>query len=190
MDRITHVIRWSFFVGIILPILFLTTGTIYAQGSNGFLIGQFHVIHGHLCSNYAVGETNQSSRISDAIINLTLLDKMQPADKSVSLLGKTDQDGFFTLFFPAYSEGELLVTARKGQQEWSAIIDISELNKRNELYVPITFETTLATDLYLSALEVMDPTSVSYSYILNSIQSEAASMDFKANNTFSEVSGR
>ncbi len=70
------------------------------------------------------------------------------------------------------------------------MIEISARDQSKEHFVPIDFETTLATDLYLSALDVVEPSQVNYSDILNSIQSEASSMDFEANNTFSEVSRR
>lgn len=187
MNGTTHGFSRCIFIRIILPVFIIGIGTIYAQSPGGIHVDQFYAVSGQLSSGYSHGKNGVSLQVSNASVTAGWLDRSNPMASNIMLVGSTDENGHFTVVLPAYSSGELLITASKDNQEWMAIVEISGQTFQNQFIVPITFETTLATDLYLSALRVMNPSDVSYARILNSIQSETSVMDHGMDNTYSSV---
>lgn len=158
--------------------IIFTVGKNYSCARMTFRDRSALAIQGQLLVTYGLNGEHRGKPISGATI---LLMRLKDDGFLHQISGKevrTDQQGFFRIDSPEYDNQDLVIVAEKGQEEWRAIISKWANSSGNSDIVPVSYETTIATDLYLSLIKTGHPERASYTSILESIQAELAVMGY------------
>jgi|GEM_PF-6828781 len=164
--------------GILFPIAVFTVGKIYSCAPVKFHGGHAAVIRGQLLSTYGMNGEHRGKPVADARVLLTQLGTDGFLHPVTGHPVTTDARGFFSINSPVHDIRNLVLVAEKGEEEWRAVVD-TVLGKQMETNViPVSYETTVATDLYLSLLKTQHSENAAYASILESIQAELAVMGY------------
>ncbi|HKJ67424.1 MAG TPA: hypothetical protein VKA68_05670 [bacterium] len=96
----------------------------------------------------------------------------------------TDKNGYFKLVTAHHRVGDFMLVATNGVQEWRGMIRRETTNRDVILAEPISYETTIATHLYLSALRAGRTEMANYADILENIRAELAVMGYVSGPAF------
>ena len=135
-------------------------------------------IRGQLLITYGINGEHRGKPVSDATVLLTQLGDDGFLHQVSRQTVTTDDQGYFRAESPVHDIRDMVIVAEKGQEEWRAVIDTVLGSEKVIDVIPVSYETTIATDLYLSLIKTGHPERASYSSILKSIQAELAVMGY------------
>lgn len=164
--------------GILFPIVLFTVGRIYSCSPVKFHGRHSVVIRGQLLSTYGMNGEHRGEPIAGATVLLTQLGRDGFLHPVTGHTVTTDARGAFTFNSPVHDVRGMVIVAEKKAEEWRAVIDTIPGNDLETDVIPVSYETTVATDLYLSLIKTQHSENASYSSILESIQAELAVMGY------------
>ncbi len=177
MDRLptsyNSLITW-----ILFPLLFLLLGKICSCTNGSILHTDQLVVHGRVLAGQENGSSEKLQPVSDAKILLARLRSDGSLEVISQKTASTGEQGYFRISTLDRGVRNIFIIDTKEHQEWRGMVESENKNENELLAEPVSYETTIATHLYLSAIQAGRPEMADYSDILESIRTELTIMGY------------